>query len=315
MLIFIIISSSTLNAQEREWEPKSIESLLVDTLENKIEIDDELILNYSKGYFPIPLNTGFNIGVIFQRSYILNEAQNILPLGLIKTRNSYSSNSISETDYLDFKKKFSNDNESSCITNESKSIGLEYKLTPSLELPLQIRASSLVTWNTGILYSLDYSKSFLDYKNNTRKYLEIGNILLEETILEFNLGLNIPIYGAFANQSVNFSSLYTLYLGTNLSNIISSKTNQFLQIGDVKNELRFENGFDTLHIISDFELPTLLKSRFGFEIGLGTSVDFDGYGFQLDLKYYIPLESILTEVYWKQSKIIFGSTIYFGGLL
>ena len=236
LLLLFVISSIALS-QEREWKPKSFDSLGVASPEILLE-EEDLQMKYSAGYFPIPMNWSFTTGIIFQPAILNNTARHIRPTGLARTNFDYSGVFHSDDAYLDYKQKFSDDNESNSLDNDSYGIGLELLLTPKLGIPVQLRASSLITWNTGMLYSEDKSKSFLDYNSHSRNYLEVGVILLEETIFELNTGINIPIYGAFISQQTDFSSLYTLYLGTNITKVISSSATQYLQIGDVKDKIR-----------------------------------------------------------------------------
>lgn len=303
-----------LSAQEREWKPKSFDSLGVDSEIDYLDEDESNALVYSSGYFPIPMSWQFTVGLMFQGDFLINSANNILPTGLVKTNRPYSASYSREDDYLIFKEKFSDDEESASLSNEAYCLGLDYKLTPNIGLPVIFRANTLITWTTALLYSEDNSKSYLDYNNNQKNYLEIGNILLEETMLEVNAGLSIPIYGVFINPPVDLSSTYSLYVGFHLAEVLTSSATQYLQIGDVKEKLRYENGLDTVNLISQIELPTLLKSRTGIEIGLSTNLDIQGYGALFELKALFPSQSILTDERWKQTQIRIGTIFYFGGV-
>jgi len=312
LLLFLALNTFVL-AQEREWKPKSFDSLGVESDIDLFEEVDEKETNYSSGYFPIPQSWSFTIGVLSQSSLINNNANGILPTGLTKTNLPYTSEYNSEDSFLDFKEKFSDDDESALTTNNNYNIGLEYKLTPNIGLPIELRASTSISWNTSSLYSEDRSKSYLQYDNTSRSYLEIGNILLEETILEFAGGVNIPLYGAYVSQQVDFSSLYSLYIGANLNEVLSSCTSQYLQIGNVKEKLRYENGLDTTHLVSNIELPTLVKSRLYLEVGLSSSFEVNGYGAKIEVKYIAPTQSILKDESWRQSQFRLAFILYFGG--
>lgn len=312
LLLFIAFNTVILS-QEREWKPKSFDSLGVESDVDLFE-EEEVQMQYSSGYFPIPQYWGFTVGLLFQPSFLINSAEGIRPTGLVETNFPYTSNYENEDDYLNFKEKFSEDDESSYTSNESIALGLEFKLTPDIGIPVELRASTAIAWNTGMLYSEDNTKSYLHYNNRPERFLEIGNILLEETVLEFAGGVNIPIYGAYVSQPVDFSSTYSLYIGANLNELLSSNTTQYLQIGTPKNKIRYENGLDTLHLLTEIELPTLVKSRLYIEVGISTGFEAIGYGFLMELKYMIPTQSILIDNYWRQSQVRLNSVFYFGGV-
>lgn len=314
VLLLFIAFNTVLLSQEREWKPKSFDSLGVESDIDLFEEEEQVKMKYSSGYFPVPQSWSFTVGLLFQPSLLFNSSVGIRPTGLVETNFPYTSNYGSEDDYLSFKKKFSDENESTYISSENLNVGLEYKLTPSIGIPLELRANTSISWNSSLLYSEDRTKSYLHHSNTLDNYLEIGNILLEETILEFAGGVSIPLYGAFVSQQVDFSSLLSLYIGVNLNEVLSSNATQYLQIGKPKNKLRYENGLDTLHLLTEVELPTLVKSRLYFEVGLSNSFEVAGYGMLMDVKYMGPTQSILTDDYWRQSQLRFGFVFYFGGV-
>lgn len=310
LLVIYFLTCFVLLGQEKEWNPKSFDSLDVELKQEDFQLDEELDIKYSKGYFPVPLEWNFNIGIFSKIGYISNAANNITPSGLVTTNKPYKSEYNSDSDYLDFKEKYSDDDDGSSQDNEIYSVGLEYLLTPDLGIPLQIRASTLITWNTSILYSEDKSKSYLDYDKGQSSFLEIGNIILEETNLEFNAGINIPIYGAFVKSQVKYQSLYTLYFGVSMTEVLSSESTQYLQIGDAKDKIRYENGLDTINLVTDYELPTLRGSRLAFETGIGMNFIVNNFGLLYELTFTIPHNSILKDDIWKQSMLRFNTAIY-----
>lgn len=313
LIIILFVSSNILLSQDREWVPKSFDSLDVQP-KSEIYDDEEVNMDYTKGYFPIPVYTALNVGLYMEGSYLLSSASGISPSGLKPIGGTYSNSYNKDTDYLKFKKKFSDDEESTYITSEGYSIGLDFKLTPNIGIPVVFRATAIITWNTDVLYHLDNSKSFLDDDNKTRDYLEINNLLLEETQLELKGGISIPLYGVFISKQMQMSNLFSLYIGVSNSIVLSSEATQYAQIGDVKDKLRFENGLDTLVQTSNIELPSLIKNRLGLEFGLETSFEVMGYGANFGLKGLIPTESIVSDESWKQYQFRIGVSIYFGGL-
>lgn len=315
LLCLFIAFSTAMHAQEREWKPKSFDSLAVESEIDLTEEQDEIeISKISSGYFPIPQYWGLTVGFMFQPSILRNSAVGIRPTGLVETNFPYTSNYGNEDEYLNYKEKFSEVDESEFSSDESIAIGLDFKFTPDISIPIELRASSAIAWNSGSLYSEDKTKSYLHYNNTPESYLEIGHILLEETLLEFSGGVNIPIYGVYTSGAVDFSTSYSLYLGANLNEVLSSEATQYLQIGKPKDKIRYENGLDTLHLLTEVELPTLVKSRLYYEVGFSTGLEADGYGMLMDIKYMVPTQSILKDDYWRQSQFRMNFIFYFGGV-
>lgn len=312
IVAIFLLTSSMLFSQERVWTPKSFDSLEVSP---KIDFSEEEKIEFTKGYFPTPVYSAFTVGILGEESLLfLSEANGISPKGLKSIYGKYSNQYNEDDEHRYFKKKFSDDDEDTEISSESYSIGLDFRLTPNIGIPVIFRAAAMVSWNTDILYSMDFTKSYLDYDNTLHSYFEINNLLLEETLLETKLGVSIPVYGAFVSHPIPSSSIFSLYLGMSNSQILSSKATQFSQIANAKDKIRFENGLDTLVQTSNLELPSLLKNRFGMEIGAEFGAEAFGLGLNVSLKALIPTESILSDEPWKQYQLRFGTVFYFGGL-
>lgn len=312
IVAIFLLTSSILFSQGRVWIPKSFDSLEVSP---KIDLDEGEKVEFTKGFFPIPIYTSFTIGIFNEGSFVLSDVNGINPKGLKSINGTYSSKFNEDTEHRYFKKKFSDDDEDTEIERESNSWGLDFRLTPDIGIPIIFRAAAMFTWSTDLLFSMDYSKSYLDYDNTLHNYFEINNLLLEETQLETKLGVSIPIYGAFISHPILTSSVYSLYLGLSNAQVLSSSASQFVQIGNAKNKIRFENGLDTLVQTSNIELPSLIKNRFGMEIGVELGAEIFGLGMNASIKALIPTGSILSDESWKQYQIRLGTVIYFGGLL
>lgn len=313
LLAIFLLSSTLLLSQGRVWQPKSFDSLDVNP---NIGLNDEERVQFSKGYFPIPVYTSFSVGILTESSiFYINEANGISPQGLKSIYGSYSNQYNEDEEHRYFKKKFSDEDEDTEINCERYSWGLDFRLTPDIGIPVIFRAAAMVTWNTDLLYSMDYSKSYLDYDNTAHSYFEINNLLLEEIFLETKLGVSIPIYGAFVSHPIPSSSIFSLYLGMSNSQVLSSSATQFVQIGNAKDKIRFENGLDTLVQTSNLELPTLISNRFGMEIGGEYGAEAFGIGLNVSLRALIPMQSILSDEHWKQYQVRFGLALYLGGLL
>ncbi len=307
-----LLTSTILLSQGRVWQPKSFDSLEVSP--NIDFSEDEEITEYTKGYFPYPITTTFTVGILNENTVFFSEANGINPKGLKSINGGYSIYYKEDLSDREFKKKFSDEEEDTEIETESYSWGLDFRLTPNIGFPVIFRAAAMFTWSTDVLFSTDYSKSYLDFDNTLHNYFEINNLLLEETLLETKLGVSIPIYGAFSGNPLPFSSIFSLYLGVNNGQVLSSKASQFVQIGNAKDKIRFENGLDTLVQTSNVELSSLVKNRFGMEIGIEHGAEIGGVGYNFWINALIPTESILSDELWKQYQLRFGTVIYIGGL-
>ena len=311
IVAIFLLTSSMLFSQERVWTPKSFDSLEVSP---KIDFSEEEKIEFTKGYFPYPIVTTFTVGILKENTVFFSEAKGINPKGLKSINGGYSIYYKEDIAHRNFKKKFSDEEEESHINTESYIWGLDFRLTPDIGFPIIFRAATMFTWSTDILFSVDYSKSYLDFDNTLHNYFEINNLLLEETLLESKLGVSIPIYGAFSSNPIPFSSIFSLYLGVNNAQVLSSRASQFVQIGNAKDKIRFENGLDTLVLTSNVELSSLVKNRFGMEIGIEHGAEIGGIGYNFWMNALIPTESILSDEPWKQYQLRFGTVFYFGGL-
>lgn len=311
IIAIFLFSSTLLLSQGRVWQPKSFDSLDVNP---QIGLNDEDRIQYSKGYFPVPVYNSFTVGILNENTVLFSEASGINPKGLKSIKGGYSIYYKEDISHREFKKKFSDEEEDEHISTESYSWGLDFRLTPDIGIPVIFRAAAMVTWSTDILFSIDYSKSYLDYDNKVHSYFEINNLLLEETLFDTKLGVSIPIYGAFVTQQAAYSSIFSLYLGVSNAHVIDSKATQFVQIGNAKDKIRFENGLDTLVQTKNIELPTLINNRFGMEIGIEHSSEIEGIGYNVWINAQIPMQSILSDENWKQYQVRFGAVLYFGGI-
>lgn len=311
ILAIFLLSSTLLLSQGRVWQPKSFDSLDVNP---DIRLNDEERVQYSKGYFPTPVYNSFTVGILNENTVLFSKANGINPNGLKNINGGYSIHYEEDISHRKFKKKFSDEEEDEHIKTESYSWGLDFRLTPDIGIPVIFRAAAMVTWSTDILFSMDYSKSYLDYDNTMNSYFEINNLLLEETLFDTKLGVSIPIYGAFVNQQAAYSSIFSLYIGVSNAQVIHSKATQFVQIGNAKNKIRFENGLDTLVQTSNLELPTLISNRFGIEVGIEHSSVIAGIGYNVWVNAQIPMQSILSDENWRQYQLRFGAVLYIGGL-
>lgn len=307
IIIFLIVCLSVSKSQEdREWKPKSFDSLDINELQ--IDSSDSPVNQlYSKGYFPHPVESDFKIGFTNNFEFNISGAASITPEGLANTGDRYSYGRYSTDEKHYFKEKFSDEDESVYEEAWNYRIGIDTKYNPAWNLPLLFRTSITYNWSDDILFAPRKTKYYLNPFKGKTSYQEQSLLHLDEEFIDFTQAIMIPLYGAFITGGV--ISHYYLMLGGNISYITTSNVNQFHQILTEKNDIRFENGFDSIRVRSEYELPNLNRIRYGIEVGFGSVFDTNIITFGFETKAYIPLTSVITDEYWKVYRA--GFNFYF----
>ncbi|MCX6155241.1 MAG: hypothetical protein NT007_13890 [Candidatus Kapabacteria bacterium] len=156
---------------------------------------------------------------------------------------------------------------------------------------------------TSILFSEDNTKAYLGYDGLKKSFKEVSIIETHELYGKLSLGPELPIYGGFLEFDSSYhSSYYTI--SANLFGIytFSSSTNQFFQISNAKDELRYSTNTDTLRTQTEVKLYGLNRLRYGVDINLSWVFNIMGNGINLGFGASIPFNSVLEDGLWKQYK-------------
>jgi len=134
-------------------------------------------------------------------------------------------------------------------------------------------------------------------------------------LAEHNIGLSIhtiiPVWGAFVFEQNSFSSYYYIKAGVSWEFPLASEATQYFQILDVKDDLRYRSGADTVRVMFEEKPKTLNSGRKRFEIGAGTIFDVNVLVFDMHFSYSYMLDSILEDAIWKQHHLKLTISAYY----
>lgn len=309
IIFFILFLSHFTRSQDREWVPKSFDSLDVED-EKFLENVEDIIISY--GFFPNSMHSTVNIGVIYSGGSNYSIAKNIQPAGLKNMSNPYSGGlSFNEDDRI-MREKFSDEEDKDYPNSNNHRLGLAFIFPTNIRLPLLFKSSLLVNWQEGLLFNEITNKYFLGADGNLKSFREIGTIYNCNINLSASVGLMIPIYGVSVGDVLKSNDFYYLSFDFAYDRIVSSKTTQYLQILDQKEMIRYDNGLDTLMLDNEVKMNNLVRDIYNIEIGIGQYSSFDSFGIQFELKGRFGLNSIIEGQSWKYYSFEIGTAFYFG---
>lgn len=182
----------------------------------------------------------------------------------------------------------------------------EHRLTFHLSppIPLILRASAGLTITEGLLYSNDTTRSYLSLAGVIKDLREVGVVYLREYAIAGDIGVTIPIYGAFVtNEVLTGSSYYYIHAGIGGSYAVCSKGTQFVQIANAKSDIRYGNGRDTVTLVDEEFLPNLNTIRYYYTGAMGWNLVIDHFHFGFELFTTIPITPVLDDADWRQNFI------------
>jgi hypothetical protein len=140
-----------------------------------------------------------------------DNADNIRSNSFMQTKNTFSDHCFLESEEREIRKKNSNETLDN-PTTEYGGFGFTFDYSTNLHF---ILISSLRVNNTSSsLFSKD-KKSFLNYNAIKKSFTEANIVYLDEWNLQFGLGLELPLYGAFMSiPDMSINSYYYLSLSS-----------------------------------------------------------------------------------------------------
>jgi hypothetical protein len=284
-------------AQENEAiEPDSLDL-------DELEFEPDLYEYYkSSGWFPLPFPLYHNLSFIADFGDTYDIAENVYHPAFVKTKYSYSGRIPIETKDRYPKKYNSEEDESGFPESTYWSLGFDARFAPySIFL---LRANISVNFNSGIIFSEDNSKFFLDWDDQLKQLKEVSAIHLDETSLNFGAAIHIPVYGAyFKSDEIMLESTYYLMLGYRYNYYFYSKATQYMQIVNAKSMLRYPNGRDTIRLVSESEMDIINKHRNYIDIGIGVDAEIIGVGGYFELTYSIQTDEIIKGTPWRRNSL------------
>jgi hypothetical protein len=263
----------------------SLDSLSLDSLEKMDNLDmerfrlsdDEFIKYYSHGWFPTPFPASALSLVGAGFGFRIDDAPGIRPQGTVRMLNGFSSkNPFDETKQRrvlrpDRKGNRDADYESSYPEDGGPAdrIGLRYSL--HLPIPAILRVGATYNWGRSLLYADDRTKDYLGNDGERVNFQEVSVLQRDETSLTGMFGVTIPVYGAFLKpvEEAAVASYYYVHLGAAVDYVLTSRITQYVQIANVKEDLRYFNGLDTTRLLDGVRLPGTVQWRPNVEVAFG----------------------------------------------
>lgn len=304
-LILLLIIFSPVFLQSQTEEPDSLWNLY-NLDPNETPFEENFKVFYSTGWFPTPNPKYFNYSIYFLGGSVIDLGRNINSSSWVNTGGSYSPKSPFEEQEGSMKKTFSNDELSSELTRSLVQTGFDFRF--GVGLPVLIRLSGEFMFTGSLLYSAEYTKSFLNRKAVLTPLKEVNVIRLYEASVKAGAGIELPIYGIYADlNGETVSHNYYLYAGYSYALPFHSSVVQFKQIATYKEQIRYQNGRDTVRLMSEQRLAALNSTRAYIDLGLGMEFEFSGTGLSFEVLFGAPLTSVIKDDWWGQ--LLFGIKI------
>ncbi len=271
---------------------------------DSLYFEDVLPIELSSGWFPKVIFTGKNSFFILSGTSRFNLADNITSNSFIPTTNSFSSNTP-KSKTLETRRKFSNktgkNKEQIFKNNGAYESDFRFLLKP---------INTFLVFKTGLsieinqLFSVDKSRSFIDYDGEEKQFKEISIIQIDELNIKNSFFANIPIYGGFIKDGDDgIASFYYLTLGISTTYPMYSDGSQFMQIGDKKSEIRYDNGLIRQTLFKDKRLKTLNDWKYYYVFGVGWEVNTHIQNVRYELQCAYRANSALSDAKWKSFDI------------
>ena len=305
IIIFFISTFNIFALQDEDEQTWSLDSLDY----NDLDFDADFNFKTSSGWFANILTSSTSYMLYFVSGDVYDEAKIRHSSFFAPSRRPLMADFDLDGDQMEFREKFSKEvGDDGPVTRFSEiGLGMKFKMTNYNFLRIKLG----YTWGVSLLGSVDNTKRFLSANGKIKTLKEANLLQLSENGLSFNVGFEIPFYGAFiSSDETNLDSYYHLYLGLSGSHYLNSAVNQYLQIVNVKDEVRYRNGKDALTLINNEQLDNLILTKFRLEFGLGWRTIYDGSGFGYELTYSYPLTNAITDQRWLQHIVKFSLTLF-----
>lgn len=302
-----------------EWgEDWTLDSLNADDF----EFDTEQIFHLSRGWFPTPFKgVSLAFSGTFPYADVFDRATNLRTRAFKPTtapfdwHNPYNGSLFGEiVGFENKERKILKPNSDDPVDEGYPSTGYgEYGLRFLYHLPFPavLRAEANYRYSSGMLFSEDTSRSYLSLDGVPRSFREIGVLYHEQDVVSGGVGLQIPIYGIFLDSDFgSLGSYYYLFGGVSADYAFNAKTTQYTQIADAKDQIRYNNGQDTVTLMQRGTPEGINRTRTAVEGGIGWafSAEYIVLGFELFASS--PLGSMVDDGEWREYYV--GGRITFG---
>lgn len=260
----------------------------------------------TNSWFPSPEKSYFNMTIIYRPGFLYDKAWSVRPAGLVQMKAPFTNKYIFSNDNRNIYEK--NDLETYDDFHERSYSAVGFDFRYSYKLPILLRFHSAFSFNEGLLFAVDKDRQFLNHDGKLENVNELGTVYLDEVLISSGIGIEIPIWGWF-RESLKGANYYYVFSKLSYNYPLSSEATQYSQILDPKKKLRYENGCDTVRVLTEETLDNLNYERLYLETGFGFNFDIEKIGFNMDFFLHIPLNSVLKDEDWRQ--YMFGVEIGF----
>ncbi len=267
--------------------------------------------HHEYGLFPTVGPTDINYFFIIGGGDNWDFAHNLRSQSLLPTTNSFSGINPYDNDELERRKAYTQtvDEEYRVTGNGVYGFGMK---TGIPGLPMYNFLDLYLVSNTGLLYTKDKSKCYLNYRGEKVHFTEGGVVTLNEWLITVKYGLMIPFYGVVYNLNGNdFNYFYYISVAPVAALSIYSSGEQYMQIMNAKDDLRYDTGRDVLYLQKHKVFETLNRIRYYANVSLGLELAVSHFCMNAELYCDYPLNSVFSDAWWGQMK--FGFLAKFGG--
>lgn len=279
-----------------------------------VDLGTDYEMRYSYGWFPMPFPGDFNLEILFGDGDIFDSAFDIRPKDFAPGGHFYGGNDPTHDDEREIKYAYTKEGcEDEYPETDYESYLLEFRF--STYFPALINLKAGISLREGILFAKHPKKPFVKPDGSVELFREYGIAHLDEVMFDYGAGFIIPFYGAFIDEFVPVSSFYYIYLGYQGSYPLQSRLTEFVQIGNHKEYLRFDNGRDTVRLRNKITMSQLEYNRHFIDIGLGMEASASNIGTRWELFMKVPVNSVIRDEEWKQYVVGFKFTLGIYGIL
>jgi hypothetical protein len=265
----------------------------------------------SSGWFPNPIPKSHYFSISFKFGDIYDITSGLYSKSFTPTKLPFTGDENLSSDNRKIRKALS---VKSFFSSPSTSYGemeLSHHLSTGLNFLLKSSFSSGVL--TSMLFSEDESRNYLGADGLKKSFKEVSIIELNEWYIQAGIGPVIPIYGGFLDVNDEIiASYYSITAKLSAQYSLWSSANQYYQIADAKDQLRYSSKSDTLRTLSEVKLTGLNRFRYGVDLSLSWDLNTQGGGMGLSFDSFIPLSSVINDGDWKQYKFALKWSILLG---
>lgn len=310
VLVMLVIASVSARAQVQDSLEQNEDSLWVDEIPSTegFSLGNDFVQHHSTGWFPrVSFSRSYGL---YQRFYAgwWNEAYGIRSAGFLPTSSDFSRVDPRQDEELDFKQPNSDDD----VDADSIDVGyndysaISLYLDYSLPIGVVVRGILGYEYSSFDLYSLDTSRAFLALNGRPQPFREVSIASINNYSVFASGSVLLPVYGAVVMiDSVSIASYYYAGAGASIRYNFIREFNQYVQIADAKDRIRYGNGRDYQKLAVDAPLTTAVTYQTWIDFYLGWKLQGDigfsgGGALSFELFASLPQNSILTDASIKQ---------------